>query len=130
MARTPLGEQELELLRFVADRGPLTVGQASEGFGGPHGLARSTVLTVMDRLRKKGYLTRVRRDGVYQYQSPVGKAEVLRGVVSDFVERALAGSLSPFVTYLAEMPNVSEEELAQLQQVVAKLRAERKEQGE
>ena len=127
MARTSLGEQELELLRFVADQGPLTVGQASESFGEPRGLARSTVLTVMERLRKKGYLTRAQRDGVYQYRSPVGKAEVLRRVVSDFVERALAGSLSPFVTYLAETPDVSEEELSQLQQVVAKLRAERKE---
>ena len=126
MSRMPLGEQELELLRYVADNGPLTVGQASEGFGEPRGLARSTILTVMERLRKKGYLTRVKRDGVYRYASPVAKAEVLRGVVSDFVERALAGSLSPFVTYLAETPHVTEEELAQLQQVVAKLRAERK----
>jgi hypothetical protein len=50
-------------------------------------------------------------------------------MVGDFVERTLAGSLSPFVTYLAEAEDVSEEELQQLQDVVAQLqsRKQRKE---
>jgi predicted transcriptional regulator len=118
-----VGEQELAVLRYVAEHGPVTVGEVAERFGEPQGLARSTILTVMERLRKKGHLTRSKVEGVFQYSSPVPASELLRGVVGDFVQRTLSGSLSPFVTYLAEADDVSEEELQQLQDVVARLQS-------
>lgn len=124
-----VGEQELAVLRYVAEHGPVTVGEVAERFGEAQGLARSTILTVMERLRKKGHLTRRKVEGVFQYSSSLPASELLRGMVGDFVERTLAGSLSPFVTYLAEAEDVSEEELQQLQDVVARLqsRKQRKE---
>jgi len=124
-----VGEQELAVLRYVAEHGPATVGEVAERFGEAQGLARSTILTVMERLRNKGHLTRRKVDGVYQYSSLVPTSELLAGVVGDFVQRSLSGSLSPFVTYLAEAEDVSEEELQQLQDVVARLqsRKQRKE---
>lgn len=124
-----VGEQELAVLRYVAEHGPATVGEVAERFGEAQGLARSTILTVMERLRNKGHLTRRKVDGVYQYSSMVPASELLAGVVGDFVQRTLAGSLSPFVTYLAEAEDVSEEELQQLQDVVARLKS-RKQQKE
>jgi hypothetical protein len=48
-----IGDQELALLRFVSDAGRATVAQAVEGFGQPRGLARSTVLTMMERLGRR-----------------------------------------------------------------------------
>jgi predicted transcriptional regulator len=124
-----VGEQELVVLRYVAEHGPVTVGEVAERLGEPQGLARSTILTVMERLRQKGHLTRRKVEGVFQYRSPVPASELLRDVVGEFVQRTLAGSLSPFVTYLSESNDVSEEELQQLQDVVARLqsRKQRKE---
>jgi len=122
-----IGDQELALLRYVAEAGPVTVGQAAEGFGAPRGLARSTVLTVMERLRKKGRLRRRKAGGIYQYASPVPAGEVLRGVVKSFVETTLGGSVSPFVTFLAEAEEVSEAELAELERIVARLSEKRRE---
>ncbi|MFL5350880.1 MAG: BlaI/MecI/CopY family transcriptional regulator [Hyalangium sp.] len=118
-----VGDQELAVLRYVAEHGPVTVGEVAERFGEAQGLARSTIITVMERLRKKGHLTRHKVEGIFQYSSPVPAEELLRGVVGEFVQRSLAGSLSPFVTYLAEAEDVSEEELRQLQDVVARLRS-------
>ena len=63
---------------------------------------------------------------MFQYASQVPKAELLRGVVGDFVQRALAGSLSPFAAYLAQAETVSDEELEQLQDVVNRLQQRRK----
>ncbi|WP_426755348.1 BlaI/MecI/CopY family transcriptional regulator [Myxococcus sp. Y35] len=123
--KKPVGEQELAVLRYVAERGPATVGEVAERFGEPQGLARSTILTVMERLRLKGYLTRRKVEGVYQYASPVPTSELLRDVVGDFVQRSLSGSLSPFAAYLSEVEDVSDEELAQLQDVVARLRSKK-----
>ena len=122
-----IGDQELALLRFVAERGTATVAQAVAGFGAVRGLARSTVLTMMERLRAKGHLERRRVDGVYRYSSPASAREVLRGAVQSFVERTLEGSVSPFVSYLVEAAEVSDAELAELERLVAKLHSQRQE---
>jgi predicted transcriptional regulator len=124
-----IGEQELALLRYVAEQGAVTVGQAAEGFGTPRGLARSTVLTMMERLRGKGHLDRQPVEGVYQYSSPVGPGDLMRNAVRSFVEKTLSGSVSPFVSYLAEDAEVSEDELDELQRLVDRLRS-RQQEGE
>jgi predicted transcriptional regulator len=121
-----VGAQELALLRYVAQHGPLTVGEAAEQFGEPRELARSTVLTMMERLREKGHLTRKRVDGVFQYASPVRHDELMADVVGEFVETALDGSVTPFVAYLADTAEVSDAELAQLEELVAHLQSKRK----
>ncbi len=122
-----IGDQELSLLRFVAERGGATVGEVSESFGGEKGLSRSTILTMMERLREKGRLKRRKVGGIFRYVSPVPHEQVMQDVVESFVERTLAGSVSPFVNYLVEKTEVSAEELAELEELVAKLQAKRKE---
>ena len=127
MRAKSIGDQELALLRYVAGEGEATVGQAAEGFGAPRGLARSTVLTMMERLRAKGYLDRRQAEGVFRYAPQESSGELLYGVVRDFVERTLGGSVSPFVAYLTETEEVSDAELAELERLVAKLQSKRKE---
>jgi predicted transcriptional regulator len=122
-----IGDQELALLRYVAEQGGVTVAQAVEGYGAARGLARSTVLTMMERLRAKGHLDRHRSAGVFRYSSPATPRELLRGVVQSFVERTLDGSVSPFVSYLTEEAEVSDQELAELERLVAKLQSQRRE---
>ena len=118
-----IGDRELALLRHVGGRGSATVGEVAEGFGQAEGLARSTVLTMMERLRKKGHLSRRQVDGVYRYSPRASTSEVLRGTVRAFVDQTLGGSVAPFVAYLAERPDVSDEELAELEDVVAHLQS-------
>lgn len=126
MIPKPLGDQELALMQWLADRGGATVGEAAEEYGAPRGLARSTVLTMMERLRGKGHLERRPVDGVFRYESAASSSELLHGVVASFVEKTLGGSLSPFVSYLAEAPvAVSATELAELEALVARLQARR-----
>ena len=122
-----IGDQEMALLRWVAEQGPRTVGQVAEGFGEPRGLARSTVLTMMERLRQKGHLDRRQVDGVFRYASVAPAGDLLRGAVRSFVEKTLSGSVSPFVAYLAESAEVSEGELAELEELVNRLKSRQKE---
>jgi predicted transcriptional regulator len=122
-----IGEQELSLLRYVAETGPITVGEAAESFGKDRGLTRTTCLTMMERLRKKKRLTRRKVDGVFRYSSPVSRGELLRGVVRQFVEKSLDGSVSPFVHYLTQRSEVSDEELRELEHLVSRLQARREE---
>jgi predicted transcriptional regulator len=121
MPESSIGEQELALLRHIADRGALTVGEAADEFGVPRGLARSTVLTMMERLRHKGHLARRLMDGVYRYRARATSAQLLKGAVQRFVERNLDGSVSPFLAYLSETAAVSDDELRELEEIVARL---------
>jgi predicted transcriptional regulator len=116
-----IGEQELALLRHIADRGAVTVGEAADEFGTARNLARSTVLTMMERLRQKGHLSRRMVDGVYRYRALASSADLLRGAVQRFVERNLDGSVSPLVAYLSEAGELSDKELRDLEKIVARL---------
>jgi predicted transcriptional regulator len=121
-----IGEQELALLRFVGGQGRVSVGEAVEGFGQPRGLARSTVLTMMERLRKKGHLTRRQVDGVYRYAPRTAPGDAVQHAVRTFVDRTLGGSVTPVVAYLAERQDVSDQELAELEELVARLQSDRR----
>ena len=112
-----LGDQELTLLRYVSDHAPVTVREAAEQFGASHGLARTTILTMMERLRLKNFLTRAKTQGAFQYSPVVAKTELMQTLVRDFVEKSLGGSLSPFVAYLTEA-KLSEREAADLRQLL------------
>jgi predicted transcriptional regulator len=121
-----IGDQELALLQFIGEQAPITVAGAVDGFGQPRGLARSTVLTMIDRLRRKGHLSRRLIGGVYHYQPRTHHTAAVRSAIASFVDRTLGGSISPFVTYLAEREDMSDAELEQLENLLKTLHRERK----
>ena len=120
----PLGDQQLDVLRFVTDNAPITVGEMAKVYGTPKGLARTTILTVMERLRTKGYLTRKKVEGVFQYSPRIQHDDLLKGLVGEFVQRSLGGSLSPFVTYLADSGKLNDREISELRRMVESLEAQ------
>jgi predicted transcriptional regulator len=132
MRKPSIGDQELALLQHLDESGAASVGEVAASFGEPRGLARSTVLTMMERLRAKGYLKRrqgksPQSKGVFRYSTATGAAEAVRGAVGSFVEKTLSGSVSPFVAWMSEHAEVSDMELAELESLVAQLRSRRKE---
>ena len=124
-ARKSIGDQELALLQHLSEHGEASVGEVAAAFGEPRGLARSTVLTMMERLRAKTYLKRKRVHGVFRYAPTTGEDAVIRNQVASFVEKTLQGSVSPFVAWMSERGQVSDDELAQLQALVEKLHSGR-----
>jgi predicted transcriptional regulator len=116
-----IGQAQLEVLRYIQDHHPVTVRQVAEHVAETRGLTRTTALNVMERLREKGYLTRELVEGVFRYSPVHPKPQFLRGLVRDFVEQTLGGSLEPFVAYLAEDAQLSDEEWERLRQRVRDL---------
>lgn len=119
----PIGDQELLLLQYVTDRAaPVTVREVTQEWGEQRTppLARTTILTMMERLRKKGLLEREKgADGsTFQYRPSVEKAVLMQGLVRDFVAKTLGGSVSPFVAYLADAKELSRTEIAELRRLV------------
>jgi len=127
MQSNTLGDQELALLRFVSSHGPITAGEAFAQYGEPNGLARSTIETVLTRLYKKGFLARTQGGGLYRYQPTMEPHEVIGGLVEQFVEKTLGGSLIPLVNYFVQQGELSYSEVAELQQLLSKLESRRQE---
>jgi predicted transcriptional regulator len=127
MRKPSIGDQELALLHHIDESGAASVGEVAASFGEPRGLARSTVLTMMERLRGKGYLKRRQLKGMFRYSTATGPGEVMRSAVGSFVEKTLSGSVSPFVAWMSERAEVSDTELAELEALVAQLQTRRKE---
>jgi predicted transcriptional regulator len=119
--REKIGSAQLEVLRYVQDHHPVTVRQVATFLAETRGLTRTTALNVMERLREKGHLRRELVKGVFHYSPVQSKVQLLRGLVRDFVEQALQGSLEPFVAYLAEEADLSDEELEQLRKKIRNL---------
>ncbi|MCH9024198.1 MAG: BlaI/MecI/CopY family transcriptional regulator [candidate division Zixibacteria bacterium] len=93
----------------------------ADGFGEENGYARTTILTLMERLRKKKYVTRKKLDGVFVYASSLSQTELMQNVIGRFVNKALGGSVSPLVAYLSEEQELSDVEIAKLREFVANL---------
>ncbi|EIL99749.1 BlaI/MecI/CopY family transcriptional regulator [Rhodanobacter denitrificans] len=127
MRKPTIGDQELALLHHIDECGTASVGEVAASFGEPRGLARSTVLTMMERLRGKGYLKRRQLKGMFRYSTATGPGEVMRSAVGSFVEKTLSGSVSPFVAWMSERAEVSDSELAELEALVTQLQSRRKE---
>ncbi|HEY4093346.1 MAG TPA: BlaI/MecI/CopY family transcriptional regulator [Luteibacter sp.] len=126
MAKKTIGDQELALLQYIEDVPKSSVAEVCAGYGEGRGLARSTVLTMMERLRAKGYLARRKAEGAFRYSVTSESGEVMTGAVARFVERTLQGSVSPFVAWMAERGQVSDSELAELEALVGQLQSKRK----
>lgn len=120
-----IGQEELAVFQFVQQSHPVTVRQVADHFAGV-GKARTTVLTVMERLRKKGLLSRDETSGANRYSPAIEQAELMQSLVGDFVNKILGGSVSPFVAYMAEAGEISDKELRELKKVVTDLDRRRK----
>jgi predicted transcriptional regulator len=117
-----LGDQELAILTFVSGQAGSTAREVAEHFANEQGLARTTVITVLERLRAKGYLERRKEGAIFRYIPSGQQSEVLNGVVRNFIERTLGGSVSPLVAFLAESKDLTSEEIEKLDAMLQELK--------
>jgi predicted transcriptional regulator len=81
MARNDL---EREVMTKLWDAGePLTVRQVHDLLSRERDLAYTTVMTVLDRLAKKGLVTQQRADRAYRYAPAQTREEMTAGVMLD-----------------------------------------------
>lgn len=126
MALPNVGRAEMDILRYILDHHPVTVRSVSDFVAETKGHTRTTVLNVMERLRQKGYLKRDLVDGVYNYSPTAPKSQMQLSLVKDFVNLSLGGSLRPFMVYLTEQAEVSDQEIDELKELVSDLESRRR----
>ena len=105
MGHMALGDLEREVMTQLWDAAePLTVRQVHERLSRERDLAYTTVMTVLDRLAKKGVVTQHKADRAYRYAPAQTREEMTASVMLDALssspdqDAALAhfvGQLSP-----------------------------------
>ena len=122
-----LGELELLILKTVWESPESTVQEVTDIVGEQRTCARTTVLTVMQRLHAKGFLKRKKVDGVFRFTATRDRGTVFSSLIGQFVDRVLDGSSAPFLAYLSTNDELTPEQARQLQAIVKEL--ERNEKG-
>ncbi|HEY6737840.1 MAG TPA: BlaI/MecI/CopY family transcriptional regulator [Actinopolymorphaceae bacterium] len=83
-----LGSLEREVMeRIWAANRPVTVREVHDALS-DRDLAYTTVMTVLDRLAKKGVVDRVREGRAYRYHAAAGKDELVAGLMREVLDGA------------------------------------------
>ncbi len=112
-----LTDQELEIMKIVWQVKSVTVRDVYEALLERRHIAYTTVMTMMSILERKGYLKKRREDRAYVYRATRPQAQVIKGMVREFVDRVFNGSAEPLLVHLVNDRHLSERDL----QVITRL---------
>lgn len=112
-----LGELERDVMEqlWAAD-GPVTVRAVHGGLAAERDLAYTTVMTVLDRLAKKGAARRVREGKAYWYEPAASRDEMVAGLMHEALAGAGDDRSAALVHFVGQ---ASQEEAAALREALA-----------
>jgi len=115
-----LGPLEFKLLRILWKHDSLTAPQVLEEHNrqAKTPLAYTTVMTLLGRLSEKGVLKVSRERQPYRFSAAVGRDQMLRQRVRDFVNVFFEGEPLDLVKRLVEDTPLSDESVDKLEQVL------------
>lgn len=110
---------QFEIMQLVwdSDRG-LTVGEIWDAIRALRAVSRSTVLNLVDRLEKRGWLKRTKDRGVFRYTSAVKRQAVEERLAADFVDEFFDGSAANLVMSLLGGQRISKSDLQRLKRLI------------
>jgi BlaI family transcriptional regulator, penicillinase repressor len=116
-----LSEFELDVMAHFWRDGELSAPELHERIGIERGVAYSTVKTIVDRLEEKGAVKRVASRGRTIFYAPaVARERVRRPLVKAFLNRLFGDDLRPLFNQLLRDEKLSDEELAYVEELIAR----------
>ena len=115
----------MQILNWVRHHQPASVRQVWAHFRDIDGRARTTVLTLVESLRKKGFLERKDVGGVWEYYVPEPGEIQEQHLLGSFIDFALGGDRTPLVQNLvASSEKLTSDQIEELRALVEKLDSE------
>ena len=115
-----LTEAEWTIMKVVWEQEPCTAGTVQETLAETKAWAYSTVKTTMDRMADKGFLTIEKIRNLQLFRARISEVDAKRAEFRKMLKRAFDGALTPMMQFLIEHEGLSQDEAAQLRQLVAK----------
>lgn len=117
--RAPVSDAELEVLKVLWSNGPATVRDVAAALKKQRRrLAYNTVLTLLTRLRDKGYVAADTTSTAHQFNAVVTREDLLGSSLSALANRICDGTASPLVHALVRGQHLSRHELADLRKLL------------
>jgi BlaI family transcriptional regulator, penicillinase repressor len=118
-------ELELEILKILWQDGPRTVEQVRESLAaGQRELTHSSVITVMNIMVRKKYLTRKKQGRAFQYRARVSEKEINRGMLGNLVDRVFGGSAAATMLELLQTTDLDAGELKEIRRMIDRIARE------
>jgi BlaI family transcriptional regulator, penicillinase repressor len=120
--RSPVSDAELEVLKVLWVAGPATVRDVAAALKRRRRrLAYNTVLTLLSRLRDKGYVAADRREPAHLFRAVVTRDELLGSTLAALADRVCDGTASPLVLALVRGRRFSAEDIARFRRLLDEL---------
>jgi predicted transcriptional regulator len=125
-----MSDAEREVLKVLWDHGPLAVREVATRLAeGGQEWARSTVITLLQRLEKKGYVASDKSRFAFVFRPVLTREDVMRARMNDLAGELCDGDALPLVLAFAERHRFSPAELARFRQMIDELEAKRGKRG-
>jgi predicted transcriptional regulator len=122
LRRSSIGETELDLLKVLWEHGPGTVRDINRRARRQgRRWAYTTVLTMLQRLEAKGYVTSDKSGLAHVFEAAVSRECLLRQRLSDLADQLCEGTATPLVLALVEGQRFTPEEIERFRQLLDQL---------
>ena len=113
-----LSKAEYDILRILWKHGKKTVREVHDFLHSTSGWAYTTTKTMMDRMVKKGLLSRKDFHGIYLYEPLVSRPAGLAKFVKFFADRVLETDAANVVAMFANSKAITPEEIEELERLL------------
>jgi predicted transcriptional regulator len=121
-----LGELETAVMELLWRERELTVNQVEERLRQRRQIAHTTVLTTLDRMHRKGYLTREKSGKAFVYTPRYSREEFERGLAQEVLGALLGGLGEPVLSTFVELVGEDEAKLERLEELIRRKREGKK----
>jgi BlaI family transcriptional regulator, penicillinase repressor len=118
-----LSNLELDVMRLIWRDKEVIVPDLHRELAEERDISYSTVKTIVDRLEEKGAIQRIRTYGrTILYGPVIAEKSLAKPLVNDLLRRLFGGEARPLISHLLKDENLSLDDLAYLEDVIARKR--------
>jgi len=118
MSTEHLGKLQLAIMRVLWESGEGTVAEVHHALEPSHGLAVTTIATMLKKMEAKGVVDHRTEGRRFVYRPIVSEDAVTRSMVADLKERLFGGSAAALVSHLLQVHEVDDDELEGLRRQI------------
>ena len=114
-----LGDLQLKIMQVLWQRGECTVGTVFEAISTERDLAYTTIATMLRKMEARDLITHRTEGRTFIYRAAIDAHSVTSNMSDHLLDRLFEGSLSDLVCHLLNTREVSRDELAKIEKLIA-----------
>jgi BlaI family transcriptional regulator, penicillinase repressor len=114
-----LGDLQLNIMKVLWEKSEATVSDVFAVVGPERTLAYTTVATMLRKMEARGLVTHRAEGRTFVYRAAIDSHAVTRNMSGHLLDRLFEGSLADLVSHLLSTREVSRDELAKIEKLIA-----------